>query len=315
MPVLRVSVNLVQLDAVVTDHKGRQVTNLTADDFQVFQDGKQQKITHFSYISAAANTPATPLRPLPRESRFAGAPIPPPVKLRTDQVRRTFAMVVDDLGLSFESSAQIRKMLNTFVDKQMQPGDLAAIIRTGSGIGAFQQSSSQQPPPRGHRPGKIQRLPPDRLRWRRRPGNGFRNQYFTMGTIAAINFVIAGLKDMPGRKAMRIGAEPSSTRPRPGGVEEDDGAAAGARAFGLAAGCQIEQERFAHEHGISGGAGGAGRRAARVFPAEISDPDYVRGDADCRAGYLGAAAAQAARGARSRSNRRRHRSSSPSRFV
>ena len=52
------------VDAVVTDSKGKQVTNLTADDFQVFQDGKPQKITHFSYISTAALTPA-PIVPKP----------------------------------------------------------------------------------------------------------------------------------------------------------------------------------------------------------------------------------------------------------
>src|SRR5437879_3289699 len=64
LPVMRVTVNLVQVDAVVTDSKGKQVTNLTADDFQVFQDGKPQKITHFSYISTAALTPA-PIVPKP----------------------------------------------------------------------------------------------------------------------------------------------------------------------------------------------------------------------------------------------------------
>jgi len=47
MPVLRVTVNLVQVDAVVTDSKGKQVTNLTANDFQIFQDGKPQKIAVF----------------------------------------------------------------------------------------------------------------------------------------------------------------------------------------------------------------------------------------------------------------------------
>ena len=72
MPVLRVSVNLVQVDAVVTDHKGKQVTNLTADDFQIFQDGKQQKITHFSYISTAANTP-NPITPAPKGKQVPGA--------------------------------------------------------------------------------------------------------------------------------------------------------------------------------------------------------------------------------------------------
>jgi hypothetical protein len=41
----------VQVDAVVTDSKGHYVTDLTADDFAIYDDGKQQKITNFSYIS------------------------------------------------------------------------------------------------------------------------------------------------------------------------------------------------------------------------------------------------------------------------
>ncbi len=34
-PVLRITVNLVQVDAVVTDSSGHQVTNLGVGDFQV----------------------------------------------------------------------------------------------------------------------------------------------------------------------------------------------------------------------------------------------------------------------------------------
>jgi len=41
----------VQVDAVVTDSKGRYATDLTADDFAIYDDGKPQKITNFSYIS------------------------------------------------------------------------------------------------------------------------------------------------------------------------------------------------------------------------------------------------------------------------
>src|SRR5438067_219764 len=96
-PLLRVTVNLVQVDAVVTDSKGNQITDLKADDFVLLQDGKPQKITHFSYISTAAAIPA-PTAP-PRVP-VKGAPPPPPMKLRPDQIRRTVAMVVDDLGLS-----------------------------------------------------------------------------------------------------------------------------------------------------------------------------------------------------------------------
>src|SRR5215813_8448086 len=91
--VLRVTVNLVQVDAVVTDNKGKQVTDLTADDFQIFQDGKPQKITHFSYISTAGPTPAAP-SPVKAGAGHSVAPPPPVMKLRPDQVRRTIAMVV-----------------------------------------------------------------------------------------------------------------------------------------------------------------------------------------------------------------------------
>src|SRR5260370_35970603 len=77
MPVLRVTVNLVQADAVVTDSKGKQVTNLTADDFEVLQDGKRQKITKFSYISTAAPTPS-PIEPHPANPAIRKRPPPPP---------------------------------------------------------------------------------------------------------------------------------------------------------------------------------------------------------------------------------------------
>jgi VWFA-related protein len=47
-PYFRVSANLVQVDAVVTDSKGSHVRNLEAADFQIFEDGKPQKITLFA---------------------------------------------------------------------------------------------------------------------------------------------------------------------------------------------------------------------------------------------------------------------------
>ena len=50
--VIHIDVNLVQVDAVVTDSRDRRVTNLQAADFELSQDGKPQKITNFSYVSA-----------------------------------------------------------------------------------------------------------------------------------------------------------------------------------------------------------------------------------------------------------------------
>ena len=72
-------------------------------------------------------------------------PVPlPPSNTRPDQVRRTIALVVDDLSLSFESTYYVRRTLKKFVDEQMQEGDLVAIIRTGAGIGALQQFTTDK---------------------------------------------------------------------------------------------------------------------------------------------------------------------------
>ena len=48
---IRVSVNLVQVDAVVKDKNGKIVTNLRAEDFEVLENGKPQPITDFSFIA------------------------------------------------------------------------------------------------------------------------------------------------------------------------------------------------------------------------------------------------------------------------
>ena len=59
-------------------------------------------------------------------------------------MRRTIAIVVDDLNLSFASVYYTRKALEKFVDQQLEPGDLVAIIRTGGGVGALQQFTSDK---------------------------------------------------------------------------------------------------------------------------------------------------------------------------
>ena len=50
--VIHINVNLVQVDAVVTDSKHHLVqTDLKASDFEVLQDGKAQKIINFSFVN------------------------------------------------------------------------------------------------------------------------------------------------------------------------------------------------------------------------------------------------------------------------
>jgi hypothetical protein len=58
-----IEVSLVNLDVVVTDKQGRRVHGLTANDFEVLEDGKPQAITNFS-----AFVPDDPSLPAPLPS-------------------------------------------------------------------------------------------------------------------------------------------------------------------------------------------------------------------------------------------------------
>src|ERR1044071_3990139 len=72
--VVRIDTNLVQIDVVVTDKAGRQVTDLKPEDFEVSEDGKKQQVTHFSYVAAGSTTAS---EPKPEESKNTAEPIKP----------------------------------------------------------------------------------------------------------------------------------------------------------------------------------------------------------------------------------------------
>jgi len=228
--VVRISVTLVQVDAVVTDSKGKQVTDLKADDFEILEDNRRQRITNFSYVIAQPTaTEATP-KATPRANPTApGVPVPP-VRLRADQVHRTIALVVDDLGMSFESIQSVQSALRKFVDEQMQPGDLVAILRTGAGMGALQQFTSDK---------RLLYAAIAKVKFNLMGGGGLgaftpissapfagagglgatqmrqsiaqtastRAETFTIGTLGALEMIVRGLKDLPGRKSVVLMSE------------------------------------------------------------------------------------------------------------
>jgi VWFA-related protein len=139
--VVKVDTNLIQLDVTVTDNKGKVVTGLTADDFEIIDNGARQKVANMSFVSRMSGgaTVAEPDGPITAAAK-AGVTTP----LTPGQVSHTIAIVVDDLNLSFQSVHNARKALKEFVETQMQPNDLVAIIRTGGGMGTLQQFTTDK---------------------------------------------------------------------------------------------------------------------------------------------------------------------------
>jgi VWFA-related protein len=140
--VVRVTTNLIQIDALVTDSNGKVVTNLKPEDFEIFVNGKPQQITNFSFVTVEPQPDNQPVAAIKSAEKNA-SPVPA-VRLLPEQVNRTIALVVDDLSIGCEAMPFVRRALKKFVDEQMQPGDLVAIVRAGSGVGALQQFTSNK---------------------------------------------------------------------------------------------------------------------------------------------------------------------------
>jgi VWFA-related protein len=229
--VVRITTNLVQVDAVVTDKKGKMVTDLRPEEMEIYEDGRPQKVTNFSFVSTESAT-EQPVAAKPAAPVDKNAPPVPPVHLRPDQVQRTVALVVDDLGLSFESTHYVREALKKFVDQQVQPGDLVAIIRTGGGMGALQQFTSDKrqlyaaiervkwrfqgrggisafAPLEGKLPSAQEGTPLANNEDDKGIVNGtdidqFREEMFSVGTLGALNYVVRGMRELPGRKSILL---------------------------------------------------------------------------------------------------------------
>lgn len=135
--VVKITTNLVQVDAVVIKD-GKLVTDLKPEDFEIFEDGRRQTISSFAFVSNSSQSSKPPLTSR-KETREMPAGV-----IRPNDTRRTIALVVDDLGLSAESIGSVRKQLRKFIDEQLQPNDLVAVIRTGGTIGALQQFTNDR---------------------------------------------------------------------------------------------------------------------------------------------------------------------------
>ncbi|MGH9843608.1 MAG: VWA domain-containing protein [Blastocatellia bacterium] len=221
--VVRITTQLVQIDAVVTDRKGEHIDTLGEEDFELTVDGKRQTLTFFKVVkqpelkrpdkleNAAGSKPAVPAAPMPAKA------------IAPEEVKRTIAFVMDDLGLSFESTYYARQAIKKFVDEQMQEGDLVGVIRTGRGAGSFQQFTTDK---------RVLYAAIEKLQWNpysrdmiprfsspdddlaARTGGAddtagrdaserfedFRETVFSVGTLGALNFVVRGLRELPGRK-------------------------------------------------------------------------------------------------------------------
>jgi VWFA-related protein len=135
--VVRVYTELVQTDVMVFDKQGRFVNGLTKDNFELRVDGKPRPIESFELIAAGSD----------EESQLAAARGATTINLKRpvplDRGRIVF-FYVDDFHMDLAGLAAAKRVITTFIEKEMGQNDQAAIASPTGQIGFLQQLTNDR---------------------------------------------------------------------------------------------------------------------------------------------------------------------------
>jgi VWFA-related protein len=114
--VIRTETRLVLVDAVVTDKKGEYIRDLTQKDFKVWEDGKEQPVTSFSFESSTGSS----ANPQPRY----------------------MVLFFDNSTMDAADQMQARAAAAKFIDANAGPNRLIAIADFGGNVHVSQNFTS-----------------------------------------------------------------------------------------------------------------------------------------------------------------------------
>jgi VWFA-related protein len=127
--VLRIDNYSVIVDVVVTDKKNRHVTDLSREDFLVFEDGVLQKIDALSYVSVDVVKPSQPTPDLNETSTEAvgtvSSPAPRP---------NLIVMLLDYATIRYLNQNFVRDAAVRYVNERLGPQDWMAVFRVGRSL-------------------------------------------------------------------------------------------------------------------------------------------------------------------------------------
>jgi len=204
------SVNEVRIDVVVVDKKGRPITDLTPDDFEIYQSRLPQQIKSSVYIGNQAESAAMPASSRKDSTKLPQFPAP---MLKEEEVNRTILFVVDNLSMDYPYLHYAKTAVKNFTEKQMLPGDMVAVVRTGYGNSAVDFFSSD----RRHINARTDSIPvqglidyvaeyivsiDDTRVERLQPCEGAFAPMVYDNQLSALSYSIRAMKDMPGRKIL-----------------------------------------------------------------------------------------------------------------
>jgi VWFA-related protein len=135
---IRIKATMVDITVVVRDANGQPISGLTKDDFQIFDQGKQQKISLFT--AELAHPPVVRLQAPPTT---AEVPAIPPAAL-PPAPPRYLGFYFDDKNMTTGQLVYLRKAAEKFIHNNMEETDRAAIFTSSATVTQQFTSNKQQ---------------------------------------------------------------------------------------------------------------------------------------------------------------------------
>jgi VWFA-related protein len=131
-PRIKSGINFVRVDVIITDRQGNPVLDLKQDEFRLKEDGKPQTIESFSTVKIVD------------EMSLIDSPHIPEIKSLSDEMReaarpdvRLFVLFLDDYHVRRGNDMSVRAPLIDFVQNQLGPADMVAIMYPLQSINAL----------------------------------------------------------------------------------------------------------------------------------------------------------------------------------
>lgn len=119
-PTFRVEANFVRVDVYPTDAKGAPITDLTADDFELLEDGRPQQVTQFERVALSTTTA--------RDERLDPTSAADGRAQAADPRRRVFVVFLDTWHTTFAGAVRARKPIVDMLERLIGPDDLFAVM-------------------------------------------------------------------------------------------------------------------------------------------------------------------------------------------
>src|SRR5260370_40770080 len=106
---------IVRLDAVVTDATGTPIRDLSREDFELRDDGKPQRLTHFAFVGKGGAAEAKATAEPPAKGATA------PEEEEAPVAGRQIAILVDNLHIAPGSMQSVTEPVRRLVDQSLLP--------------------------------------------------------------------------------------------------------------------------------------------------------------------------------------------------